>query len=107
MTIQKSYLLLGRLPASKLFDSIRAKHSITHIPTKGIPRNEIISQIQALPQKSYTCVAILSETQQLYPINKELLGSLKVECLCKVGAGFDAIDVDYFTSTGTWVANAP
>ena len=27
--------------------------------------------------------------------------------MCKAGAGYDTIDVDYFTSQGTWVANAP
>jgi phosphoglycerate dehydrogenase-like enzyme len=107
MGVQKSYLVIGRLPTSKLFETIKSKYSITHIPTRGISRGEIISQIHSLPQKSFTCAVILAETQHLAPINKEVFGPLQIECLCKNGAGYDVIDVDYFTSKGTWVANAP
>lgn len=107
MATRKSYLILGRLPSSPLFDSIKSKYSIAHIPTKGLSRPEVISRISSLPQKAYTFVLILAESQHLFPINKELLGGVQIECLCKVGAGYDSVDVDYFTSRGVWVANAP
>jgi phosphoglycerate dehydrogenase-like enzyme len=107
MAAAKSYLIIGRLPISALFTSIQSKHDITHIPTKDVKRADIVAQIAQLPQKSYTFALFVSDTQHIYPIDKTLMGPITVECLCKVGAGFDSVDVDYFTSRGTWVANAP
>jgi len=107
MAARKSYLIIGRLPTSALFTSIQSKHDITHVPTKDLKRADVIARISQLSQKSYTFALLVSETQHIYPIDETLMGTITVECLCKVGAGFDPIDVDYFTSKGTWVANAP
>jgi phosphoglycerate dehydrogenase-like enzyme len=107
MTSPKSYLILGRLPSSSLFKSIQSKHHITHIPTRGVSRADVVAQISSLPNKSFTFVLVVAESQRVYPIDKTLLGPLKIECLCKNGAGYDSVDVEYFTSRGTWVANAP
>lgn len=107
MAVRKSYLIFGRLPSSPLMKSIQSKHNVTHIPTRAASRDDIIKQIAGLPEKSFTFVLAVSETQHLYPLDKALLGSLDIDCLCKVGAGYDSIDVDYFTSKGTWVANSP
>jgi lactate dehydrogenase-like 2-hydroxyacid dehydrogenase len=107
MTSRKSYLILGRLPTSPLWHSIQSKYNITHIQTKSVSRIEIANKISSLPNKSYTFVCLFGESQHLYPINKELLGPLEIECFCKVGAGFDSVDVEYLTGKGTWVANAP
>jgi len=107
MGIRKSYLILGRLPASKLFDCIKTRHSITHIPTTGSSRAEIIERISSLPEKSYTFLLVLAGARTAYPIDQELVGSLHIECVCNEGAGYDSIDVDYFTSRGSWVANSP
>lgn len=107
MVRRKSYLIIGRLPTSALFASIQSKHDITHIPTRDLKRADVITRVSQLPQKSYTFVLFVGETQHIYPVDEALLGPISVEFLCKVGAGFDSIDVDYFTSRGTWVANAP
>jgi phosphoglycerate dehydrogenase-like enzyme len=107
MTTSRTYLILGRKPTSHLFDQIKSRHAITHIPTRNLSRPEFIAEVSALPNKNFTFLLVLGESQQLYPINEELVGQLQIECLCKVGAGYDSIDVDYFTSRGTWVANAP
>ena len=107
MSARKSYLIIGRLPSSPLFIQIQSKHSITHIATKSLSRSDLVKQISALPEKSYTFVLILSDAQHLYPLDKSLFGPLSIECFCKVGAGYDSIDVGYFTSKGTWVANTP
>jgi glyoxylate reductase len=87
--------------------SIQSEHDVTHIPTRGVSRDEVLKQIAALPKKSFTFVCMVSETQPLNPLDRTLFGSLDIECFCKVGAGYDSIDVEYFTSKGTWVANAP
>jgi hypothetical protein len=107
MAARKSYLIFGRLPKSPLMKSIQSEHDVTHIPTRGVSRDEVLKQIAALPKKSFTFVCMVSETQPLNPLDKTLFGSLDIECFCKVGAGYDSIDVEYFTSKGTWVANAP
>jgi hypothetical protein len=107
MANRKSYLIFGRLPKSPLMKSIQSKHDVTHIPTRGVSRDVVLKQIASLPEKSFTFVCMLSETQPLHPLDKALFGSLEIECFCKVGAGYDSIDVEYFTSKGTWVANAP
>ena len=106
-TARKSYLILGRLPNSPLYKSIQSHHSITHLPTKSLSRADIISQISSLPNKQYTFLLVLSEAQNLYPIDKNILGPLSIECVCKVGAGYDSVDVEYLTSRGTWFANTP
>jgi phosphoglycerate dehydrogenase-like enzyme len=107
MPSRKSYLLIGRLPSSALFTSIQANHDVTHISAKQFTRAEMIEKIASLPQKSFTFVLLLRDAQHLYPIDKTLIGPLSIECFVKVGAGFDSIDVGYFTSRGAWVANAP
>ena len=104
---QRSYLIIGRLPTSPLFKKIQSHHTITQIVTKSVSRAAIISQISALPRRHWTFVLIFSEAQHLYPIDRDLLGSISIECVCKVGAGYDSVDVEYFTSRGTWVANTP
>jgi len=106
-TSRKSYLILGRLPTSPLFESIASQHSITHLPTKSLSRADIISQIHSLPSKHFTFVLVFSEAQSLYPIDKGILGPLSIECLCKVGAGYDSVDVEYLTQRGIWFANTP
>jgi glyoxylate reductase len=107
MSNQKTFLLLGQLPSSALFASIQAKYSITHIPVQSIPRSEIISQIAALPTKSFTAVLVFADAPHLKPLDKELFAPLSIEIICRAGAGYDTIDVEYFTSRGTWVANSP
>jgi phosphoglycerate dehydrogenase-like enzyme len=107
MTSRKSYLIIGRLPSSPLFTSIQSKYDITHIAVKSLSRSDLIARISSLPSKSYTFVLILAETHHLNPFDKTLFGPLNIECFCKVGAGYDSVDVEYFTSKGTWVANAP
>jgi phosphoglycerate dehydrogenase-like enzyme len=107
MSAQKSYLIIGQLPSSPLFKYIQSNHSITHIATKSISRSDLVKKISALPKKSYTFILILSDTRYLHPLDKSLFGPLSIECFCKASAGYDSIDVKYFTSKGTWVANAP
>lgn len=107
MAVQKSYLIIGRVRITKLFETLSSQYSITHIPTKGISRSELISQIHSLPQKAYTFALVLSETHHIAPFNKDIFETLQIECLCIDGAGYDVLDVDYFTSRGIWVANAP
>jgi phosphoglycerate dehydrogenase-like enzyme len=107
MDIRRSYLILGRVPNSPLFEQINSRHTITHIATKALSRQEFKAKVAALPNKSYTFLLILGESQHLYPMNEELIGPLQIECLCKVGAGYDSLDVEYFTRRGTWVAIAP
>jgi lactate dehydrogenase-like 2-hydroxyacid dehydrogenase len=107
MTTRKSYLILGRLPTIPLWTSIQAENSITHIQTKSLSRAEIASKISSLANKSYTFVLMFADSQHIYPLNKDILGPLEIECFCKVGAGYDAVDLEYFNSRGTWIANAP
>jgi phosphoglycerate dehydrogenase-like enzyme len=107
MSTRKSLLIIGRLPCSPLFKCIQGNHAVTHIPTKGLSRTELATRLSSLSTKSYTVVLVVAETQHLYPLDKTLFSPLSIGCLCKVGAGYDPIDVDYFTSRGTWVANNP
>jgi phosphoglycerate dehydrogenase-like enzyme len=107
MTTLKSYLILGRIPTVPLWTSIQSNHSITHIQTKSLTRTEIAQKISSLPNKSFTFVLMFADSQHLYPLNKDILGPLEIECFCKVGAGYDSVDIEYLTSRGTWVANAP
>lgn len=107
MSNNKSLLIIGSLPDSNLLDLIKQNCSITHISTETMSRAKAISTISSLPKKSYTCVILLADTMHLNPFDRTLFSPLKIELFCKVGAGYDAIDVEYFTSQGTWVANAP
>ena len=70
-------------------------------------RQEFAKEVASLANKSFNCAVVLQDTKQLYPLNKDLFDPISIGCFCKIGAGFDSIDVDYFTARGTWVANAP
>jgi phosphoglycerate dehydrogenase-like enzyme len=107
MSARKTFLMIGRLPSSPLFESIRLNHSITHISSTAVSREDVISRLESLPNKSFTACLIFADTPHLRPYDKSLLGSLSFEVLCRAGAGYDSIDVEYFTSRGTYVANSP
>jgi len=107
MVSRTAFLIIGRLPTSPLYKSLQAKYDITHINTKTMSREEFAKEIASLPNKSFNCAVVLQEAMQLYPLNKDLFDTVSIGCLCKIGAGYDSIDVDYFTQRGTWIANAP
>ena len=73
---RKSYLILGRLPSSPLMKSIQANHNVTHFPTSGVSRNDIIEQIARLPEKSFTFVLVVSEATHLYPLDRAIFAHL-------------------------------